>query len=55
MLGHALETEDFTALADPGLENNYVDIEMFRLIEAAAACVRHSAVKRPQMGQVLFS
>ncbi|KAL1828876.1 hypothetical protein ACET3Z_007288 [Daucus carota] len=53
LLGHALETEDFTALADPGLENNYVDIEMFRLIEAAAACVRHSAVKRPQMGQVV--
>ncbi|KAK1374539.1 proline-rich receptor-like protein kinase PERK9 [Heracleum sosnowskyi] len=53
LLGHALETEDFTALADPGLGNNYVDIEMFRLIEAAAACVRHSAVKRPQMGQVV--
>ncbi|WOH15409.1 hypothetical protein DCAR_0934947 [Daucus carota subsp. sativus] len=53
LLGHALETEDFTALADPRLENKYVDIEMFRLMEAAAACVRHSAAKRPQMGQVV--
>ncbi|XP_074336635.1 proline-rich receptor-like protein kinase PERK9 [Apium graveolens] len=53
LLGHALETEDFTALSDPRLENNYADIEMFRLVEAAAACVRHSAAKRPQMGQVV--
>lgn len=53
LLGHALETQDFTALSDPRLETNYVDIEMFRLVEAAAACVRHSAAKRPQMGQVV--
>jgi hypothetical protein len=26
---------------------------MFRMIEAAAACVRHSASKRPRMGQVI--
>lgn len=52
LLGHALEIEDFTALVDPGLGNNYVDNEMFRLIEDDAACVRHSAVKRPQMGRL---
>ncbi|KAE8654992.1 Proline-rich receptor-like protein kinase PERK12 [Hibiscus syriacus] len=27
--------------------------EMFRMIEAAAACVRHSAAKRPKMSQVV--
>ncbi|PPS10197.1 hypothetical protein GOBAR_AA10445 [Gossypium barbadense] len=27
----------------------WVEIELFRMIEAAAACVRHSAAKRPRM------
>lgn len=53
MLSHALDTEEFEGLADPRLEMNYIDSEMFRMIEAAAACVRHSATKRPGMGQVL--
>lgn len=52
MLSHALETEEFQQLTDPRLEKNYVDSEMFRMIEAAAACVRHSSAKRPRMGQV---
>ncbi|XAR65358.1 Non-specific serine/threonine protein kinase [Bertholletia excelsa] len=53
LLGHALDSEEFEGLADPRLERNYVDSEMFRMIEAAAACVRHSAAKRPRMGQVV--
>ncbi|KAM7268031.1 hypothetical protein ACFE04_010197 [Oxalis oulophora] len=53
LLTEALENEDFTQLIDPRLENNYVDIELFRMIEAAAACVRHSATKRPKMSQVV--
>ncbi|KAK4762314.1 hypothetical protein SAY86_008082 [Trapa natans] len=53
LLSHALDKEDFQGLADPGLENNFVKSEMFRMIEAAAACVRHSAAKRPRMGQVV--
>lgn len=53
MLSHALETEEFEGLIDPRLEKNYVDSEAFRLIEVAAACVRHSSAKRPQMGQVI--
>ncbi|KAK4430153.1 Proline-rich receptor-like protein kinase PERK9 [Sesamum alatum] len=53
LLSHALETEDFSGLADPRLEGNYVEGELFRLIEAAAACVRHSSMKRPTMGQVV--
>lgn len=53
LLSHALESEQFDELVDPRLEKNYVDSEMFRLIEVAAACVRHSSAKRPQMGQVV--
>ncbi|EEF28741.1 proline-rich receptor-like protein kinase PERK8 isoform X2 [Ricinus communis] len=52
LLNEALDSEDFEALADPRLEKKYVAREMFRMIEAAAACVRHSAVKRPRMSQV---
>lgn len=53
MLAEALDNEDFEALVDPRLEKNYVAGEMFRMIEAAAACVRHSAAKRPRMSQVI--
>ncbi|XP_019056636.1 PREDICTED: proline-rich receptor-like protein kinase PERK9 [Tarenaya hassleriana] len=53
LLSHALETEEFDALVDPELGGNYVESEMFRMIEAAAACVRHSAIKRPRMGQIV--
>lgn len=54
MLGRALQKEEFDLLADPLLEQNYVGSEMFRMIEAAASCVRHSSAKRPAMGQVTF-
>ncbi|GAV88937.1 Pkinase_Tyr domain-containing protein [Cephalotus follicularis] len=53
LLSHVLEHENFDGLSDPRLEKNYVGSEMFRMIEAAAACVRHSAAKRPRMGQVV--
>ncbi|KAK9271841.1 hypothetical protein L1049_002206 [Liquidambar formosana] len=53
VLTQALDNEDFGGLVDPRLEKNYNENEMFRMIEAAAACVRHSAVKRPRMGQVV--
>ncbi|KAG8366530.1 hypothetical protein BUALT_Bualt17G0089500 [Buddleja alternifolia] len=53
LLSHAIETEQFEGIADPRLEKNYIDGEMFRMIEAAAACVRHSSTKRPKMGQVV--
>lgn len=54
MLSQALETQDFARLVDPRLESQYVESEMFRMIEAAAACVRHSFIKRPKMGQVIM-
>ncbi|KAL0538997.1 hypothetical protein IC582_023171 [Cucumis melo] len=50
---HALETGEFDGLVDPRLGKQYVESEMFRMIEAAAACVRHSAPKRPRMIQVV--
>ncbi|XP_051146110.1 proline-rich receptor-like protein kinase PERK9 [Andrographis paniculata] len=53
LLSHAIETQDFHELSDPRLQGSYPDAEMFQLIEAAAACVRHSAIKRPKMGQVV--
>ncbi|KAJ4874590.1 hypothetical protein Rs2_39608 [Raphanus sativus] len=53
LISHALETEEFGSLADPKLGGNYVDSEMFRMIEAAGACVRYSAAKRPRMGQIV--
>lgn len=54
MLTQALDNEDFEILVDPRLENRYNRKEMFRMIEAAAACVRHSAAKRPRMSQVIL-
>ncbi|KAL2329725.1 hypothetical protein Fmac_017306 [Flemingia macrophylla] len=53
LLTEALDNEDFEILVDPRLEKNYDRNEMFRMIEAAAACVRHSSVKRPRMSQVV--
>lgn len=52
LLLRAIKTGDFSELADSRLQRQYVDSEMFRMIEAAAACVRHSAPKRPRMVQV---
>ncbi|XP_031260688.1 proline-rich receptor-like protein kinase PERK13 [Pistacia vera] len=53
VLMRALETGDFGELVDPRLEKHYVEAEVFRMTEAAAACVRHSAPKRPRMAQVV--
>jgi hypothetical protein len=52
-LSYALDNEEYEGLVDPRLEKNYVESEVFRLIEVAAACVRHSSAKRPRMGQVI--
>jgi hypothetical protein len=34
------------------MENKFEENEMYHMIGAAAACIRHSAVMRPRMGQV---
>ncbi|BFG16946.1 hypothetical protein CerSpe_032200 [Prunus speciosa] len=53
LLSYALDNEEFEDVVDPRLGKNYVESEMFRMIEIAAACVRHSSAKRPRMGQVV--
>ncbi|CAO2825481.1 unnamed protein product [Amaranthus hypochondriacus] len=53
LMTEALDNQNFDELADPRLQGNYDRGEMFRMIEAAAACVRHSAGKRPRMSQVV--
>ncbi|EMS65301.1 Proline-rich receptor-like protein kinase PERK12 [Triticum urartu] len=52
LLVDALETDDFREIADPALECRYSKIEMRRMVEAAAACIRHTVTKRPRMVQV---
>ncbi|XP_068636752.1 proline-rich receptor-like protein kinase PERK8 isoform X2 [Aristolochia californica] len=53
LLSQALDDGNFEDLVDPRLGKNYVESEMFRMIESAAACIRHSASKRPRMGQIV--
>ncbi|KAL9226018.1 hypothetical protein vseg_001874 [Gypsophila vaccaria] len=53
LLTRALDMGEFDGLVDPRLEKNFIESEMFRMTEAAAACVRHSSSKRPRMGQVV--
>ncbi|MQL90823.1 hypothetical protein Taro_023429 [Colocasia esculenta] len=53
LMTRALETGEFEDLPDPRLERNYNPNGIFRMIEVAAACVRHSAAMRPHMGQVV--
>lgn len=53
LLMRALETGECEEFVDPRLENNFVKTEMLLMIEAAAACVRHAASKRPRMAQVV--
>ncbi|KAL7094578.1 hypothetical protein ACP275_11G112900 [Erythranthe tilingii] len=53
LLTQALDAQNFGDVVDSKLEKNFVDIEMFRMIEAAAACIRHSASKRPKMSQIV--
>lgn len=53
MLSRALDTGDLEGLVDPRLEKKLNEAEMSRMIEAAAACIRHSASRRPRMSQVL--
>ncbi|KAG7598085.1 Protein kinase-like domain superfamily [Arabidopsis suecica] len=53
LLLKAIETGDLSELIDRRLEKHYVEHEVFRMIETAAACVRHSGPKRPRMVQVV--
>ncbi|XP_006654890.1 proline-rich receptor-like protein kinase PERK8 [Oryza brachyantha] len=53
LLTRVIETGNLEELVDPRLGRSFNEVEMFRMIEAAAACVRYSASRRPKMSQVV--
>ncbi|KAL5161144.1 Proline-rich receptor-like protein kinase PERK1 [Glycine soja] len=53
LLTRALEEDDFDSIIDPRLQNDYDPNEMARMVASAAACIRHSAKRRPRMSQVV--
>lgn len=53
LLTRALEEQNFDALVDPRLQNVYDPSEMTCMVACAAACVRHSARRRPRMSQIV--
>ncbi|KAL6627151.1 hypothetical protein ACP70R_030877 [Stipagrostis hirtigluma subsp. patula] len=53
LMTRAFEDGNHDALVDPRLGNEYNYNEMARMIACAAACVRHSARRRPRMSQVV--
>ncbi|KAL0926625.1 hypothetical protein M5K25_002864 [Dendrobium thyrsiflorum] len=55
VLFQALADGNYDDVADHRLNGNYDPVEMARMIACAAACVRHSAKRRPKMSQVRLS
>ncbi|CAK9170689.1 unnamed protein product [Ilex paraguariensis] len=53
LLTRALEEGNFDTLVDTRLQKDYNQNEMARMVACAAACVRHSARRRPRMSQVV--
>ncbi|KAL7093587.1 hypothetical protein ACP275_11G048300 [Erythranthe tilingii] len=53
LLTRALEDGNFDSLIDQRLRNDHNANEMARMVACAAACVRHSARRRPRMSQVV--
>lgn len=52
ILNHVTEGGSYEELVDPLLGNDYNPQEMLRMVACAAACIRHSARRRPKMSQV---
>lgn len=48
-----MDDGNFDAIADSRLHREYNHSEMARMVSCAAACVRHSARRRPRMSQVV--
>lgn len=53
LLTRAIEENKYDGLIDPRLQNNYDINEMARMVASAAACIRHSARRRPRMSKVI--
>nr|GEW24246.1 proline-rich receptor-like protein kinase PERK1 [Tanacetum cinerariifolium] len=48
-----MDDGNFDSIADSRLRKEYNHSEMARMVSCAAACVRHSARRRPRMSQVV--
>ncbi|XP_023007117.1 proline-rich receptor-like protein kinase PERK1 [Cucurbita maxima] len=55
LLLRATENGNYDGLVDPKLRDNHDHNEMARMVACAAACVRHSARRRPRMSQVVHA
>ncbi|KAJ4897694.1 proline-rich receptor-like protein kinase PERK1 [Raphanus sativus] len=53
LLNKASEEGEFEGLVDTKMNNEYDIEEMARMVVCAAACVRHSAFRRPRMSQIV--
>ncbi|PIN22381.1 Serine/threonine protein kinase [Handroanthus impetiginosus] len=53
LLTQALEDGNFGTIVDQRIKNDHDQNEMARMVACAAACVRHSAKRRPRMSQVV--
>jgi serine/threonine protein kinase len=53
LMTRALQDGNYEPLVDLKLQKNYKENEMARMIAVAAACVRHSAKRRPRMSKVV--
>ncbi|GMI92747.1 hypothetical protein HRI_002944000 [Hibiscus trionum] len=53
LLARALDDGNFDGLVDPKLQKEFNHNEMTRMVACAAACVRHSARRRPRMSQIV--
>ncbi|XVE98169.1 hypothetical protein REPUB_Repub03eG0082600 [Reevesia pubescens] len=53
LLSRALDDGNVDSLVDPKLQKEYNHNEMARMVACAAACVRHSARRRPRMSQIV--
>ncbi|MFS7991016.1 putative protein kinase RLK-Pelle-PERK-1 family [Helianthus anomalus] len=53
LLTRAIDDGNFDSIVDSRLQREYNHNEMARMISCAAACVRHSARRRPKMSQVV--
>ena len=55
ILGKVIDGGSFEELVDPNLGDKYDPSEMMRMVACGAACIRHSARRRPKMSQVHFN
>lgn len=53
LLTRAMEDGNYDSLVDPKLQKDYNPDEVARMVACAAACVRHSARRRPRLSQVV--